>query len=156
MLRTTSPRLLSPRSLSSRSLFGDGFFKDLDELFASHELFAAPQPGPRTVSTGRVNGYRTEDATHLVLEVPGVKAEDLSVQVLEGALQVDARRAELLPEGARLLRKELPEHFELHRRFTFAEDADLDAVEASLADGLLTLRIPRRNVAPRRIEIKVG
>ena len=43
------------------------------------------------------------------------------------------------------------------RRFTVAETIDQEGIEASLADGVLKVRLPKAEPAkPRRIAVKVG
>jgi HSP20 family protein len=61
-----------------------------------------------------------------------------------------------VPEGYRAIRRERTP-LKFTRSFKLAKELDLDAVEAKLEHGVLTLSIPRRpETMPRQIEIKVS
>jgi HSP20 family molecular chaperone IbpA len=95
-----------------------------------------------------------EGSTHVVAEVPGAKAEKVDVRVDKGTLiiQADARDA-------------LPEEYEptyvgfrgvyYYRAFALSDEIDRDRIEASLADGVLRIKLPRAAAArTRKIEIR--
>lgn len=156
MLRTITP------------LRRDPFFRAFDELLAETDgLLRGARPTRNgsapagagaggTVHAARVNGYRANDAYVLVLEVPGLTAENVEVKVEDGALLVSGEAEWAAPEGARLLHRERADRLRLARRFTFADDADLAGTTAELKDGLLTLRVPRTLPTVRRIQVKAG
>lgn len=146
-------RALSPRTPSL--LAQDPFLRAFDDLLRD-PLLRPASPGLRPTQGPRVNGYRTEEAWHLVFEVPGFKADELEVKVEDGGLVVSGSHDRQAPEGARLLRAERPRSLSFSRRFTFPEQAVLDQVQATLKDGLLTLTVPRAQPAVRRIEVKAG
>jgi HSP20 family molecular chaperone IbpA len=73
---------------------------------------------------------------------------DKNMLVVEGDVQIT------VPEGMEALYAEV---HSTHYRRSFALSGELDAegAEASLKDGVLTVRIPRRSeLRPRRIEVK--
>ncbi len=60
------------------------------------------------------------------------------------------------PEGYRPAVVEYREG-DFERVFTLSEDIDESAIRAEMANGLLTLTLPRAEAAkPRRIEVKAG
>jgi HSP20 family molecular chaperone IbpA len=90
----------------------------------------------------------------LILDMPGVSKERLSVQTDKNMLVVEGDVQITMPEGMEALYAEI---HSTHYRRSFALSGELDAesAEASLKDGVLTLRIPRRTeLRPRRIEVK--
>lgn len=124
-----------------------------DPVFAAFEQLLAEPRGGRAESAVRVNGYQSDAAYVLVLEVPGLSADQIEVKVEQGGLTVQGKGAPIAPEGQHPLHRELPTRLEFRRRFSFAEDADLDQASASLKDGLLHIHIPRRAPGARRIAV---
>ena len=143
MLRTFNP------------LRRDPLFRAFDDLFAEADTLLRA-PTSTATATARVNGYRTEEAYVLVLEVPGLTAEALEIKIEDGALHLAGKATISPPEGARVVHRELADELTLSRRFTFADDADLANTSAELKDGLLTLRVPRTVPTVRRITVKTA
>lgn len=86
--------------------------------------------------------YRNEDAVRILLDVPGARAEDLSVEAHDGVLKTEARVTR--GEQVRIYERA----FRLDRRL------DVSAIDASLQNGVLTLRLPFREEAlPKKIEV---
>jgi len=89
------------------------------------------------------------------LEMPGVSKEDLGIEVENGELRVTGRRKEKRVEGEVLLRERREGSFS--RTFTLDDTVDPDAIGASLAAGVLTVTLHRKEaVKPRRIAVKAG
>jgi HSP20 family protein len=99
-----------------------------------------------------VNIREEEDAYILFALVPGLKADDLNIQILEDVVTIEGTYA--LDESEYLLR-ELP-HGEFHRSLRLSVQLDADQAEAKIKDGLLTLRIPKAESArPKTIKVAV-
>jgi len=105
-----------------------------------------------------VDIYETADGTIvLVAEVPGARPETVDVRVDKGVLTISAEAPVLQNEG-----RYTPTYIgfaggEYFRAFALSDEVDRDRIEASLADGLLTVRLPRAAAAKtRKIEIKAG
>lgn len=98
-----------------------------------------------------------EDSTGITLyaDLPGVSRERLDIRVHGGTLFIEGQAMVDVPQSVKLLHAEV--HEAAYRRsFTLSDELDTDAIDASLKNGLLTLRIPRREEAqPRRIEVRV-
>lgn len=90
------------------------------------------------------------EAYTLTAYVPGLKAEDLTIQVLDDTISVEGEYSQ--HEGEALVR-ELPSgSFRRSLRLPFALDAQ--KAEASIEHGVLTLRVPRAETArPHIIKI---
>ena len=82
--------------------------------------------------------------------VPGLKAEDLSIQILDDTLAIEGQYSQ--HEGEALM-SELPVgSFKRTLRLPAALDAD--KAEANIENGVLTLRIPKAETArPRTIKV---
>jgi HSP20 family protein len=109
----------------------------------------AQQPQPRALS---VNIREEEDAYVLYALVPGLKAEDLNIQVLENVVSIEG---EYKDEEASFLMNELPRGA-FRRNLRMPSEIDSGKVEARIADGVLTLTLPKAESArPKKIQVTV-
>ena len=84
--------------------------------------------------------------------MPGVKREDITIDLRDDELAVTGELKETEREG--LFRKRTRRTGQFDYRLTLPRDVDADKVEASMADGVLTVRIPKADTAKsRRIQI---
>lgn len=110
---------------------------------------------PRPTSgmyTPRVDVVETEDALILYVDLPGVKQEDVSLTYKGDELIL---HAVCTPRnvGKRKLYAEYGVG-DFHRAFKIAEQVEADGIEASLKDGVLTVRVPKAEaVRPKRIAV---
>lgn len=97
-----------------------------------------------------------EDAQGITLEadMPGVAKDNLSIGIDGDTLTLEGTVA--LGEPAKMHDVYAEVRVAQYRRsFTLSRDLDRDRIEAHLANGVLTLRIPKTEAAkPRRIEVK--
>ena len=95
---------------------------------------------------------REEDEAYILSAlVPGLKAEDLNIQVLEDVLRI---QGEYKADENEYLVRELPSGL-FTRTLRLPSAIDAEHVEARIADGVLTLTLPKAESArPRRISIK--
>ena len=104
-----------------------------------------------------VNIREEDEAYVLSALVPGLKADDLSIQVLDDVLRIEGEYKRSSPvdkadENSYLL-NELP-HGSFTRSLRLPAAIDADHVEAQITDGVLTLKLPRAESArPKQIRI---
>ena len=99
-----------------------------------------------------VNVRDEEDAFVLSALVPGLKAEDLNIQVLEDVVRIEG---EFQANEEDYLLRELP-NGSFRRVLRMPSEIDANKVEAKIADGVLTLRLPKAESAlPKKIKIAV-
>ena len=97
-----------------------------------------------------VNVADDNDAYILTALVPGLKAEDVNIQVLEDVVTIEGKLAD--SDNEYLLR-ELPSG-SFRRELRLPAPLDAEHVEARIADGILTVRLPKAESArPRTIKI---
>ena len=103
----------------------------------------------RTHTLG-VNIREEDEAYVLSALVPGLNADNLNIQVLEDVVRIEG---EYKLEDARYLMRELP-NGSFTRTLRLPTVIDADQVEAKIADGVLTLRLPKAESArPKKINI---
>ncbi|MBN2140244.1 MAG: Hsp20/alpha crystallin family protein [Desulfovibrionaceae bacterium] len=97
-----------------------------------------------------------EDGFHILMDLPGVGREDLSVELDDTSVTVHGKSS-YHPDGGRsFASKEFGCH-SYERRFTISEVVDREGIRAELSDGVLDLFLPKaEKIKPRRIEIKTA
>jgi HSP20 family protein len=110
---------------------------------------------PARVYTPRVDIVETDDVFFLYADLPGVKPGDVLLHWQGGELTLHAR-CEPRHAGRKFLHAEYGVG-DFYRTFTVAEQVDCDRIEASLAGGVLTVRVPKaESVRPKRIKVTGG
>jgi HSP20 family protein len=112
--------------------------------------------GSRTSGSGTfppVNVFTDGEDYVLVAELPGVRKEDLDVEVNGDTLRIQGKKTIAYDERASVHRRErLAGQFD--RTLTLPTEIDAAKVAAEYRDGLLTLRLPRAEHAkPRTVAI---
>ena len=99
--------------------------------------------------------YETSDSLMLMADMPGVRADRLNVRLEKNILTI---HGEVEPPnvGERNIISAEYETGDYYRAFTLSEEIDQDGIEASMKNGVLTLRLPKAERAkPRKIQIAV-
>jgi HSP20 family protein len=129
-------------------------FDDLQERM--NQLMASVfGPGGREILpwTPAADVTETEDAYMVEVDVPGVKQEDIDAEVMGNELVITGEYKERERPGMRRSRMRRLGRFEF--RTTLSGDVDADNISAELAEGVLTLRVPKSEAArPHRISIE--
>lgn len=94
----------------------------------------------------------TDDAYQVEVDLPGVQRDDVDVQFSGRELSVSGEFKER--ERAGLFRTRTRRSGRFEYRALLPQDVDADAITAELADGVLTVRLPKQEAAkPRRIPV---
>lgn len=94
-----------------------------------------------------------EDGFHVFMDIPGVRKQDLKIDLDEGELTVSGATAPASTEENYLEVQFGPVEF--RRTLTVADVIDQEKIEAKVENGVLELRLPKVDTAlPRRIEIQ--
>ena len=94
---------------------------------------------------------REEDEVYVLSAlVPGLKSEDVTIQVLDDVVRIEG---EYKQDETQYLVQELP-NGSFVRTLRLPAAIDADSVEAKIADGVLTLRLPKvASAKPKQIKI---
>lgn len=98
----------------------------------------------------------TDDEIVIACDLPGMKQKDIDVSVASGVLTIKGEKhAEEPQEGTRVFRRETWSG-SFQRTVSLPPTADVENIDASFHDGVLTIKVPRKEEAkPKRIELKV-
>ena len=97
-----------------------------------------------------------EDATGITLQVdmPGVSRERLNVRVDSDTLTIEGDANIQMQEGMDALYADV-RSTRYQRSFSLSRELNMDKIEASLKNGVVTLRIPKREeLQPHKIEVR--
>jgi HSP20 family molecular chaperone IbpA len=116
----------------------------------------AEQTTPGLVFTPAVDIFETDNALTLLADMPGVKADDLTIDLRDNTLTLSAEVAlvdkneeeEILVEYAT---------GKFYRQFTLGELINQENIDAKLNDGVLRLTLPKvAKATPKKITVKTG
>jgi HSP20 family protein len=127
---------------------------ELDRLFADALPAVCGRPGAQSV--GPLLNIREEAEQYRVeMDVPGLKMEDLNVGVNGNELTVGGKwSVEADDDDGHYLRRERASG-EFSRSITLPMEINADKAEAVLKDGVMTITLPKSDVAkPRKILVR--
>jgi HSP20 family protein len=124
----------------------EGLYDQMDQLMRSITSEAPMSIAPTDVE-------ETDDAYLVELDIPGVKKDDIDVEVRENALRVTGEIKER--ERAGVLRRKNRPVGKFEYVVALPGDVDRDQVEATLHDGVLMVRLAKAAKSQaKRIEVK--
>lgn len=102
-----------------------------------------------------VDIYEDAEGITLMADMPGVSRERLNIEVDKDMLLVEGNARIVMPEGMEAVHADVrATHY--RRSFALSSELEADRIDASLKDGVLNVRIPKRpEVRPRKIEVRV-
>jgi len=113
-----------------------------------------PSPGPARRPPA-ADLTETGDAYVAEVDLPGVRKDDISVELTGQELVVGGEYRDSGTDGRALRRTRRTGWFEF--RVMLPGKADPDKITAALADGVLTVTVPKAETdKPRRIEVTGG
>lgn len=111
---------------------------------------ALPRVSPATDIVEREDGF------HVFMDIPGVRREDLKIDIHEGELTVSGRALAQGGEKENYLEVQFGPG-EYVRTISLSDMVDRERIAAVLKDGVLSIHLPRlEKLAPRRIPIQTA
>lgn len=141
-MRSLIPYLTT--GLTTRGL-NHGLWSDFDDVFANlnKDYFKKEEEDKTLIPSSELKD--TEKAFLVSIDLPGIRKEDLQVEVLDGNLTVTGERKS--HSGGVTFRKV----------YTLNSQVDTDKIEAHYENGVLDLSLPKVIAKlPKKIEIQTG
>ena len=116
----------------------------------------AEQTTPGLVFTPAVDIFETDKEITLMADMPGVKADDLTIDLRDNTLTL---AGEVTPSDNADQEEILVEYAtgKYYRQFTIGELIDQEGIDAKLTDGVLRLSLPKvAKATPRKITVQAG
>lgn len=130
-------------------------FADLNRIQRDFEKsYFGPRARPADFAPS-VDVLEEAEALLLRAELPGVKREDIDVSVDANVLTLKGERKLEAEESKRRYHRVERSYGTFVRQFQLPSNVDATTIEAQLADGVLTLRIAKKQeLKPRKIDVK--
>jgi HSP20 family protein len=127
-----------------------------DDLFRFDDYFRLPSSREREGRFVPAVDVLERDGNYLIkAELPGMKASDVDIRVEGNVLTVSGERKYEHKEEKEGYQRFERRYGSFCRSFTLPENAKAEAIEADLSEGVLTLTIPKKEMAePRKIEVR--
>ena len=111
---------------------------------------------PETALRPFVDIFEDADGITLLADMPGLSRERLKIEVDKDVLLVEGDAKIEMPENMEALYADV-RSTRYRRSFGLSGELATGEIEASLKDGVLNVRIPKRaEVRPRKIEVSAG
>jgi HSP20 family protein len=130
--------------------------KDLKVREKQEVASPAEQTTPGLVFTPAVDIFETDKEITLLADMPGVKADDLIIDLRDNTLTLAADSAPIddAAEESILVEYETGRYY---RQFTIGELINQENIDAKLNDGVLRLSLPKvEKATPKKITVKAG
>jgi HSP20 family protein len=117
---------------------------------------AAEQTRPGPVFTPSVDIFETKKAITMLVDMPGVKANDLNVDLRDDTLTLTGDvRPDVEVSGEKIyVEYEIGRYY---RQFSLSEVIDQVKIDAELSEGVLRLTLPKvEKATPRRIMVQTS
>lgn len=131
--------------------------QDLDQIAGRRYAVAASDNNGSSVAdwVPAVDIVEEKDRYVLRADVPGVKPEDIDVNMENGVLSVSGERHQESTEEAQGMRRVERVSGRFYRRFNLPDTADAEEISAKSANGILEVVIPKQAVVQaRRITVE--
>ena len=110
--------------------------------------FGAPLSAEAGGWSPLVDVEETDDAYVIEAELPGVKREDVNIELIGNELTITGEIKERERKG--VVRRQTRRTGRFDYRVTLPDQVDGDKIDANLKDGVLTVRVPKSERAQRR------
>ena len=128
--------------------------QELDETFGASTAWSG---GIRSLPPGTfpaINVGSTDEGVTVFLFAPGIDAKKLDISIQQNVLSINGAREEPAQEQGTYYRRERFSG-EFRRVISLPDDVDPDNVEAAYRDGIVQIRVRRREAAkPRQISVQ--
>ena len=103
-----------------------------------------------------VDIYENAQGITVQADMPGVSKDGLSIQADRNSLVIEGNAVIDVPAAMEAIHADV-QATRYRRSFALSGELDAERIEATLKNGVLTLRIPKRaEFRPRKVEVRVG
>ena len=128
-----------------------------EEMSRLHDHFFSGRGLAKQAFQVAVDIREEDDAFYVDAEVPGLAADDVKVDVEKNVLTLSGERKVEKEEGEGSYRRVERQYGSFTRSFTLPETVDTENIGADLKDGVLALRLPKKEApTPRKISVKAS
>lgn len=144
LIRTPKSTFFGPRD-SFHGLFDRVF----ENVWNDSDFVADAEAGRRTWLPA-IDIFESDDAFVATADLPGLKKDDIDVSIEDNVLTVSGERKFEKSEAEGTFRRVERSYGTFRRSFTLPRGVEPAKVEAGFEDGVLTLTLPKSDVAKSR------
>lgn len=128
-------------------------FEDLMGMRNWFDRYFSEIPSARgAVDYPYVNLYEKDDTIEVKLTAPGISGEDLNIELLDNSLYIEGDKKDDYKDKPYIRKERSFGKFKKSVKLPYRVDSE--KIEASMKDGILTIRLVKSEEAkPRKIEI---
>ena len=128
-----------------------------EEMNRLHDHFFSGKGLAKQAFQVAVDIREEDDAFFVDAEVPGLTADDVNIDVEKNVLTIRGERNVQKEETEGTYRRVERQYGSFTRSFTLPETVDADSISADLKDGVLALRLPKKEApTPRSISVNAS
>ena len=135
-----------------------GLHNEMGRIFG--DLLGSDENGTDTENTAwmpTVDISETENGFEIRAELPGVSESDVNVSVTDNRLTIKGEKHQAEETDGKNYHRVERRYGSFQRSFTLPRHVETDGIKAGFADGVLTLEIPKAEVAkPTEIPITIN
>ncbi|KAL6570405.1 hypothetical protein OROMI_014919 [Orobanche minor] len=144
--------LLIPSVFGRRSNILDPFSLDLWDPIRDWPLGSSSSETSQIAAT-RIDWKETPEAHVFKADVPGLKKEEIKVEVEDGnVLQISGERSREKEEKSDTWHRLERSSGKFLRRFRLPENAKLDQIKATMENGVLTVAVPKEETQKPQVK----
>ncbi|MCR4411848.1 MAG: Hsp20/alpha crystallin family protein [Thermoguttaceae bacterium] len=146
-------RSLVPWGFGAPQVF-ERFRREMDQLFS--DFLGNENGGEHVLAFApRTNVAETDTHYELTVDLPGLKADDFTVELKDGNLWISGERKEETEQKGKTWHRIERQYGHFRRVFPLGADVDPDRIEAEYKDGVLRVTVPKSEaMRPKKIEVK--
>ena len=147
-----SRALRSWRGTAIRPL--EDLYRDMDNL-VQHLFGDENRQAARDSFAPTLNLAETEASYELSADLPGIKPEDVNVEVQEGQITISGKREVEKEEQGKTFHRVERQYGEFRRTIALPLPVDEQKITAAYKDGVLTVNLPKsEKIKPTRIPVQ--
>ena len=128
-----------------------------EEMNRLHDHFLGGRGLAKQAFRVPVDIREEDDAFYVDAEVPGLSSDDIKVDVEKNVLTLSGERKVEKEEKEGTYRRVERHYGSFSRSFSLPETVDTDSISADLRNGVLSLRLPKKEApTPRSIAVNVA
>ena len=139
---------------TGNNLLGD-FRHEMDELMNRFFHREGTSNGSGYDFVPSLNLAETTDGYEVSLDVPGIAADDLNVEVRNGELWITGERKSESEEQDKSYHRVESHYGKFQRMVRLGSDVDAEKVDAEYTNGVLKISVPKSETSkPKHVEVK--
>ncbi|HKA08711.1 MAG TPA: Hsp20/alpha crystallin family protein [Gemmataceae bacterium] len=133
----------------------DSFRREMDDLFDRFLRFDGDNGQATTAWAPQVDVEETEKEFLVKADLPGVDPKDVDIRVVDNVLTVRGGKEEKREERKKNYHRMERFSGQFYRAIALPAGTDADKVNATSANGVITITIPKRlDAAPKKIAVQ--